>query len=102
MSLRHGCGFKRCAALALLGWCGLSAQNTSQKFEVAAIRPDKSGSQGETVDRHDGGRYSVTNASLQTLILNAYNVLPFQIAGGPRWLDADRLYGYNIHLYPAR
>jgi uncharacterized protein (TIGR03435 family) len=32
---------------------------------------------------------TVTNGSLKTLIRNAYNILSFQLAGGPRWLDAD-------------
>lgn len=68
-------------------------------FEIAAIHRNLSGAEGESVDRLEGGRVSVTNASLKTLILNAYDVLSFQIAGGPRWLDIER---YDIEAKTGR
>lgn len=37
-----------------------------------------------------GGRYTVTNATLRVLILNAYEILDAQLVGGPRWVDTDR------------
>jgi len=66
---------------------------------TASIRPDRRGGESETNDRMEGGRLSVTNASLRTLILNAYDVLTFQIAGGPRWLDSER---YDVEAKTGR
>jgi uncharacterized protein (TIGR03435 family) len=37
-----------------------------------------------------GSRIRGENLSLRTLILQAYDVLDFQITGGPRWLGSDR------------
>jgi uncharacterized protein (TIGR03435 family) len=55
---------------------------------VASIRPNTSGSINIQI-AISGGRLTVTNGSLKTLIRNAYDILSFQLAGGPRWLDAD-------------
>ena len=38
----------------------------------------------------DPGRLTVQNMSLKNLIMLAWDVKSYQIAGGPKWLDGDR------------
>src|SRR5580704_678158 len=60
-----------------------------QSFEVVSIRRDLSGSQNTQINVSDGGRVTFTNASLKTLIRNAYGILSFQLAGEPGWIDTE-------------
>jgi bla regulator protein blaR1 len=58
-------------------------------FDVASIKPNKSGSNMvRMMVRPDG--LSAMGATLQMLIQSAYGVQDFQVAGGPKWADADR------------
>ena len=63
------------------------------RFEVASIKPSKSGEQGTYLRRQPGGLYRATNAPLRALIANAYlNQFPpkgEQIFGGPGWIDTE-------------
>jgi uncharacterized protein (TIGR03435 family) len=62
------------------------------KFDVVSIKPNRSGvlfsSGSPIVDKV--GRYTARNVSLKSLISRFHGVYEFQIAGGPKWLDADR------------
>jgi uncharacterized protein (TIGR03435 family) len=58
-------------------------------FEVASIHRNLSGGQNTRIDISDGGRLTVTNGSLKTLIRNAYGILSFQLAGEPGWIDTE-------------
>lgn len=58
-------------------------------FEVASIHPNLSGSPNTNLDM-EGGRFTMVNGSLKTLIRNAYDILGFQLAGGPSWIDSER------------
>jgi uncharacterized protein (TIGR03435 family) len=58
-------------------------------FEVASIRQNRSGSPNTNIRLLDGGRFEVVNATLKTLIRNAYDILGFQLVGGPSWLDTE-------------
>ncbi len=78
--------------IAALTLAAVAAQ-TPDSFEAAAIRPNLSGDMNTQISMPDGGRLVVVNATLKTLIRNAYGLLAFQLAGGPRWLDDDK---YNI------
>ncbi len=60
-----------------------------RSFDVASIRRDLSGSQNTQINVSDGGRVTFTNASLKTLIRNAYGILSFQLAGEPDWIDTE-------------
>jgi uncharacterized protein (TIGR03435 family) len=44
-----------------------------------------------------GGRLTARNANLQMLILTAYEVLPYQLIGGPSWMETD---GFDIEAKP--
>jgi uncharacterized protein (TIGR03435 family) len=56
-------------------------------FEVAAVKPNKSGERAARIEEEPGGRYTATNASLRTLILRAYQISENQLVGAPG-LDA--------------
>jgi uncharacterized protein (TIGR03435 family) len=78
----------RVLALTLLGACILSAQATPA-FEVASVRENRSVS-GRTFMDGSGGRYTVTNATLRVLILNAFQLQDAQLVGGPGWINDAR------------
>jgi uncharacterized protein (TIGR03435 family) len=69
-------------------WSHLAqAQAVPRKFEVASIKPSGPDSRGTVIAMPPGGRLEVANMSLKELIVNAYSVQPFQVSGGPAWLD---------------
>jgi uncharacterized protein (TIGR03435 family) len=59
-------------------------------FDVASVKPNLSGRDQSTGVNIIGSRIRCENLSLRTLILQAYDLLDFQIVGGPRWLASDR------------
>jgi uncharacterized protein (TIGR03435 family) len=62
---------------------------TPPKFEVVAIHRNLNGSLNTQLNVSEAGRFAATNASLKTLIRNAYGLLSFQLAGEPPWLDTE-------------
>jgi uncharacterized protein (TIGR03435 family) len=60
------------------------------KFDVASVRPNTSGKGGAMGPYLAGGRVLGTNVSLGMLVERAYQVFPFQIEGGPSWVNSDR------------
>lgn len=60
------------------------------QFEVATVRPNKSGESGASLGPRPGGRLIGTNQTARNLIRNAFNVQPYQLIGGPEWMDSDR------------
>ena len=67
-----------------------SAPSASPAFEVASIKPNKSGDGFIRFGLQPGGRFTAQNVPARELIRFAYNVQPFQIEGGPGWLNSDR------------
>jgi len=59
-------------------------------FEVASIKPGIPESRLLGVIVTPGGNLRAENATLRTLIEEAYRMKPFQLTGGPRWIDQDR------------
>lgn len=59
-------------------------------FEVASVKPNKSGDNSISIRRQPGGRVTVTNAPLRMLITFAYDLREHQLSGGPGWLNSDR------------
>lgn len=57
-------------------------------FEAVSIRRNLNGGLNTQINT-SGDRFTVTNGSLKTLIRNAYDILSFQLSGGPGWLDTD-------------
>jgi uncharacterized protein (TIGR03435 family) len=62
----------------------------SLAFEVASVKPNKSGENFIRFGLQPGGRFTALNVPARELIRFAYNVQPFQIEGGPGWLSSDR------------
>src|SRR5580765_5144045 len=60
-------------------------------FEVASIKPNKSGDDRAYSSIQPGGRLSATNVTLRDLILAAYRFKfsPAQIVGGPSWMTSE-------------
>jgi hypothetical protein len=54
----------------------------SQAFEVATVKPNKSGERGGGIRRLPGGRVTVTNMAPRVLITFAYQLAQFQLVGG--------------------
>ena len=60
------------------------------QFEVATVRPNKSGDVNASIRIQPGGRLTATNQTLRNLIRNAFNLQPDQMIGGPDWMASDR------------
>ena len=91
------CWFRCIGALMLCSLMALGQEAVA--FEVAAIRPNQSGADGSLVNLDSTGTLTVANATLKTLIRNAYRIQNDQIEGGPKWLDAER---YDIQARADR
>jgi uncharacterized protein (TIGR03435 family) len=61
----------------------------TERFEVATVRQNKSGERGPSFFPRPG-RFSAENATLQELIMFAYELQAFEIFGGPSWATSDR------------
>jgi uncharacterized protein (TIGR03435 family) len=59
-------------------------------FEVASVRPNKTGDGRIMLGLQPGGRFNATNVPLRMLLRQAFNVQEFQIVGGPDWMTSDR------------
>jgi uncharacterized protein (TIGR03435 family) len=59
-------------------------------FEVASVKPNKTGDGRVMLGMQPGGRFTATNVPLRLLLRQAFNVQDFQIVGGPDWISSDR------------
>lgn len=80
---------KRPLAL-LIFTLGALAQNVQPQFEVATVKPNKSGGPDAHLGFDAPHRFTSENTPLQYLVQWAWNVRSFQIIGGPKWFDSDR------------
>jgi uncharacterized protein (TIGR03435 family) len=75
-------------------WMAAQTPSASPQFEVASIKPNKSGPGPQRIGFQPGGRFVATNIPVRDLISVAYGQpqpLPnFQIIGGPGWITSDR------------
>jgi uncharacterized protein (TIGR03435 family) len=76
----------------------MDAPRSGPTFEVATVRPNNSGEQSAQIRIQSGGRLVGTNQTLRNLVRNAWNVQPFQMAGGPDWFGTAR---YDINAKAA-
>ena len=49
-----------------------------------------SGAGGSSSSTRPNGTYVATNIAIRMMILNAYRLRPFQLVGGPGWIESDR------------
>lgn len=66
-------------------------------FEVASIKPDKSGGFGVALRIAPGGTFAADNVPLKLLIEEAYNVKDAQISGDPQWVSSEH---FNLQAKP--
>jgi uncharacterized protein (TIGR03435 family) len=62
-------------------------------FEAASIKPNHSGTPNHLFGRPSPDRFTTTNIRAKDMIRFAYNLKPFQISGGPGWIDSV---GYDV------
>ena len=62
----------------------------SPAFEVASVKPNKSGDVQALMYPQPGGHFTATNVTLRALIIGAHDLQDSQLSGGPDWLDRDR------------
>ena len=74
------------------------AQTPAPTFDVASVKPNKSGEGGTRIMFQPGGRFVATHIDLKSLIRLAYDVQDFQISGGPSWINSDK---YDIEARGA-
>jgi uncharacterized protein (TIGR03435 family) len=83
-----------CAAFVIPAfvWSPIIDAQTSanQAFEVASVKPNKTGDGRIMFGLQPGGRFNATNVTLRMLLRQAFNVQEFQIVGGPDWMTSDR------------
>ncbi len=72
----------------LLASGALIAQSAPQ-FDVASIKPNKSGVGYWQTRPFQGGHFAAVNASLKNLIGLAWGIRDFQIESGPSWLSSE-------------
>ena len=66
------------------------AVSSTATFEVASIKPNKSGDGRVMLAMPPTGRITATNIPVRLLLQQAYQVQPFQIIGAPNWIASDR------------
>lgn len=81
--------------LLILTAAAMAQPEARPEFEVASIKPAAPGAPGFPlrITFGPGGTFTASNFSLKDLIANAWDVQPYQISGGPAWLDSAR---FNI------
>jgi uncharacterized protein (TIGR03435 family) len=67
----------------------MSAVPTSASFEVATIKPNRSGD-WRVMMGFRPGMFRATGMWVRQLIALAYNLRDFQVTGGPSWIDSER------------
>ena len=77
---------------ALLTICIGVAFAQAPVFEAASVKPSDP-TKPESFWNVSPGRLNVRNMSLKSLVMAAYDVKRYQVAGGPKWVDSDR---FNI------
>src|SRR5262245_4707982 len=62
----------------------------AQAFDVASIKLNRDGGSLAGLRRIPGGRFEATNIQLSSLIAFAYQLQPYELHGGPSWIESDR------------
>jgi uncharacterized protein (TIGR03435 family) len=71
-------------------WIAFAQQQSPEQFEVASVKSNNSGSNNFSIRILPGSRLLASNASLGSLITEAWQVRDFQVSGGPTWLYSGR------------
>jgi uncharacterized protein (TIGR03435 family) len=68
----------------------LAQSSAKPSFEVASVKPNKSGDRGMSSAEQAGGRFIATNNTLAILVRNAFNLQESQVVGLPDWGASER------------
>jgi uncharacterized protein (TIGR03435 family) len=82
---------------ALAGY-GQSGAETP-KYDVASIKPNSGDDSRFAFQIEPGGRLAATGITLKRLMMTAYNVQGFRIAGGPDWVGSRQ---WDLQAKPDR
>jgi bla regulator protein blaR1 len=77
------------AAYVLMSGCMLVHAQGPKSFEAASIKRNNSGDPGVMMRRLPNGA-TLVNVPLQMIIVQAYEIQPSQLEGGPSWIFSDR------------
>ncbi|MGP0074893.1 MAG: M56 and DUF3738 domain-containing protein [Bryobacteraceae bacterium] len=69
------------------------------QFEVASIKPAAPDQRGMFIRPGANGGLNITNMPLREIMILAWRVEPFQITGGPPWIESAR---YDISTKPEQ
>ena len=67
-------------------------------FEVVSVKPSRPDATERSLTHQTAGRLETSNATLKMLVFLAYQVMPYQLTGGPKWLASD---GFDIQAKAA-
>ena len=67
----------------------LAISAAAQTFEVASIKPNAANDNRVMIGMQPGGRFTATGITVKHLIGQAWKVRPFQVTGGPGWVDSE-------------
>ena len=76
-------------ACAVVVWSGLITARQGATFDVASVKPNRSGELMIRLDTEPGGRFLAINTPLRSLIQLAYGVQDFEIVGAPGWAASE-------------
>jgi uncharacterized protein (TIGR03435 family) len=79
-------------ASVLVASSRLAAQTTSKsdRFDVASVKPNRSGALNIGFDVPGPRRFTVTNAPLRDIVRFAHDVDEARLVGGPDWIRSER------------
>ena len=72
-----------------LSWT-IAAQGQRPSFDVASVKPNKSGDNRMMISNQPGGGMTITNLPLRALINWAYELQDFQLVDAPDWIANER------------
>jgi uncharacterized protein (TIGR03435 family) len=76
--------------LAVAGATLFAQAPANPSFEVASVKRNTSGTTQIAVNVSPGGRFTVANMPLRTLIMNAYQLQSSQLISAPDWIATER------------
>jgi uncharacterized protein (TIGR03435 family) len=77
------------AVLSIDAQLSSQAPKPAIEFEVASVKPNKSGDGGMNINTSKG-MWRASNISVEWLKVNTYEILPQQIVGAPGWTGSER------------
>jgi len=77
-------------ACVLVGAVAWGHAQEPPAFEVASVKQNTSGDGAQFIRMLPGNRFNATNMPVRGMIVLAYQLQQFQLAGGPSWIASDR------------